>query len=448
VSTRTNNINKEKKMRKSFLTAAVAVAASAGLVLSATPALALDISAKGASFSYNMLNACAAAYPTDKVTYQSTGSGTGRTEFAAGRVDWAGTDGLYKSTEVPGGSSDVFKDNGVSVDKNSKFMTIPLLGGPIVFAYSLPGIGDGFNLDSPTISKILKGDIKSWADPSFVELNPKAKLPKATKTGYFKVAIAGTGEHRQVRNVTSGLVSSISYVSKAADIADGVTGKTYDYDYKDRFSIRVAYRESGSGTTTNLTRYLAQTSGSPWNADNKDLIKATNAAGTGTAATFAPVSTSFPTAQDLAEYVEDTSWSFGYFDLSDALTSSVGIAKLKNAAGAFVAPSSSAAAKLLAVQTIVTAPEDYRNGTVSMDFTKVVSGAYQASIITYGLAPRFESTAAVYKNTSTVPSKVAVRKFFEYVVGKCVPANASRLGYVALSGALKTSALNQIKKIG
>jgi len=436
-------------MRKSFLTAAVAVAASAGLVLSATPAMALSLSAKGASFSYNMLNACAAAYPTDTVSYLSTGSGTGRTEFAAGRVDWAGTDGLYKSTEVPGASGDTFKDaQGNAATKNAKFMTIPLLGGPIVFAYSLPGIGDGFNLDSATISKIFKGDIKSWADPSFVELNPKAKLPKATKTGYFKVAIAGTGEHRQVREVTSGLVSKISYVSKASDIADGVTGKTYDYDYKDRFSIRVAYRESGSGTTTNLTRYLSQTSGSAWNADNKDLIKATNGAGTGTSATFAPVSTSFPTAQDLAEYVEDTSWSFGYFDLSDALSSSVGIAKLKNAAGAFVAPSSSAAAKLLAVQTINTNTEDYRNGTVSMDFTKVVSGAYQASIVTYGLAPRFESTATVYKNTSTDAQKIAVRKFFEYVVGKCVPANASRLGYVALSGALKTSALNQIKKIG
>ena len=430
-------------MRKSFLTAAVAVAASAGLVLSATPAMAVDLAAKGASFSYNMLNACTASYPTDKVTYESTGSGTGRSEFAKGTVDWAGTDGLYKTTEVPGGASTLFTS-----DKNSKFMTIPLLGGPIVFAYSLPGIGDGFNLDSPTISKIFKGDIKSWADPTFVELNPKAKLPKATKTGYFKVAIAGSGEHRQVRNVTSGLVSSITYVSKAADIADGITGKTYDYDYKDRFSIRVAYRESGSGTTTNLTRYLSQTSGSPWQADNKDLIKATNATGTGTAATFAPVSTSFPTAQDLAEYVEDTAWSFGYFDLSDALSASVGIAKLKNAAGAFVAPSSSAAAKLLALQTVVTATEDYRNGTVSMDFTKVVSGAYQASIITYGLAPRFESAAAVYKNTSTDPNKIAVRKFFEYVVGKCVPANASRLGYVALSGALKTSALNQIKKIG
>jgi len=437
-------------MRKSFLTAAVAVAASAGLVLSATPALALDISAKGASFSYNMLNACAAAYPTDNVTYQSTGSGTGRTEFAAGRVDWAGTDGLYKAAETPGGASDLFKDaQGNAVTKNSKFMTIPLLGGPIVFAYNLPGIGDGFNLDSATVSKILKGDIRSWADPSLVELNPKAKLPKATKTGYFKVAIAGSGEHRQVRTLNANNeVTGITYVSKASDVLDGITGKTYDYDYKDRFSIRVAYRESGSGTTTNLTRYLSQTSGSPWHADNKDLIKATNSTGTGTSATFAPVSTSFPTAQDLAEYVEDTSWSFGYFDLSDALTSSVGIAKLKNAAGAFVAPSSSAAAKLLAAQTVSPTTEDYRAGTVSMDFTKVVSGAYQASIITYGLAPRFESTAAVYKNTSTDAKKIAVRKFFEYVVGKCVPANASRLGYVALSGALKTSALNQIKKIG
>ena len=422
-------------MRKSFLTAAVAVAASAGLVLSATPAMALSLSAKGASFSYNMLNACAAAYPTDTVSYVSTGSGTGRNEFRDANIDWAGTDGLY--TEA----------NDIALkalnNKNSKYMTIPLLGGPIVFAYSLPGIGDGFNLDSPTISAILRGDVRSWADPRLLALNPKAKLPKASKTGYFKVATPGTGSFRQVKTSTL-----ISYVSDATDAANSVTGKQYDYDYKDRYSIRVAYRESGSGTTTNLTRYLSQTSGDAWKADSSNLVTATNAAGTGTSATFAPVSTSFPTAQDLAEYVEDTSWSFGYFDLSDALSSSVGIAKLKNAAGAFVAPSSSAAAKLLAAQTVNTAEGDYRNGTVSMDFTKVVSGAYQASIVTYGLAPRFESTATVYKNTSTNDQKIAVRKFFEYVVGKCVPANASRLGYVALSGALKTSALNQIKKIG
>ena len=425
-------------MRKSFLTAAVAVAASAGLVLSATPALALDISAKGASFSYNMLNACAASYPTDKVSYISTGSGTGRNEFAAANIDWAGTDGLYTQA-----IADTLAASG---NKNSKFMTIPLLGGPIVFAYSLPGIGDGFNLDSSTISAILKGDIRSWADPRLLALNPKAKLPKLSKAGYFKVTF-GEGSFRRVGTTQT-------FYTEAQDVAAGrlkqSNGKdyVYDYDYKDRYSIRVAYRESGSGTTTNLTRYLAQTSGSDWKADSSNLVTATTLAGNGTSATFAPVSTSFPTSQDLAEYVEDTSWSFGYFDLSDAISASVGIAKLKNAAGAFVAPSSSAAAKLLAAQAVVTAPEDWRNGTVSMDFTKVVSGAYQASIVTYGLAPRFESSAAVYKNTSTNAQKIAVRKFFEYVVGKCVPANASRLGYVALSGALKTSALNQIKKIG
>lgn len=423
-------------MRKNFLTAAVAVAASAGLVLSATPAMAVDLAAKGASFSYNMLNACTAAYPTDNVTYQSTGSGTGRSEFIAANIDWAGTDGLLTAAQ-----SDALNAN--STNKNSKFMTIPIMGGPIVFAYSLPGIGDGFNIDSPTISAILKGDIRSWADPRLLALNPKAKLPKLSKTGYFKVATPGTGSFRQVKTSTL-----ISYVSDATDAANSVTGKQYDYDYKDRYSIRVAYRESGSGTTTNLTRFLAQTSGDAWKSDSSNLVTATNAAGTGSSTTFAPVSTSFPTSQDLAEYVEDTSWSFGYFDLSDAISASVGIAKLKNAAGAYVAPSSSAAAKLLAVQTLVTSPEDYRNGTVSMDFTKVVSGAYQASIITYGLAPRFESSASVYKNTSTDAKKIAVRKWFEYVVGKCVPANASRLGYVALSGALKTSALNQIKKIG
>jgi len=385
-----------------------------------------------------MLNACTAAYTADKVTYVSTGSGTGRNEFRgtvpSAILDWAGTDGLYDSATA--------KLLANASNKNSKFMTVPLLGGPIVFAYSLPAVGDGLQLDSQTVSAIFKGDILSWADPRIAALNPKAKLPKLAKTGYFKVAVPGTGSFRQVKTP-----ALISYVSAATDATNNVTGKQYDYDYKDRYSIRVAYRESGSGTTTNLTRYLNQTSGASWVKDSNNLVTAA-----GGSTTFAPVSTSFPTSQDLSEYIEDTTYSFGYFDLSDAIAANVGIAKLKNAAGAFVAPSSSAAAKFIAAQSVVTTTTgdqwdiDRTNGTLDIDFTKVVSGAYQLSIVSYGLAPRFEN--ANPKAVSTDANKIAVRKFFEYVVGKCVPANAARLGYVALSGAVKTSALNQIKKIG
>jgi hypothetical protein len=51
-------------------------------------------------------------------------------------------------------------------------------------------------------------------------------------------------------------------------------------------------------------------------------------------------------------------------------------------------------------------------------------------------------------NTATNAKASAVQDFFNYVVKTCIPAKAASLGYVALGGALKTSALNQIKQIG
>ena len=92
--------------------------------------------------------------------------------------------------------------------------------------------------------------------------------------------------------------------------------------------------------------------------------------------------TSFANSQLLASYIEDNSNAFGYFDLSDAITADVAIAKLRNAAGSFVAPTASAAGKFINAQSV------NADGTITIDFNKVVSGAYQLSIVTYGLAPK------------------------------------------------------------
>ncbi|NBR65557.1 MAG: hypothetical protein EBT65_06435, partial [Actinobacteria bacterium] len=198
--------------------------------------------------------------------------------------------------------------------------------------------------------------------------------------------------------------------------------------------IKVALRTSGSGTTANLTNYLSQTVGG-WTANSKDLKAAAGAS-------FAPLNTELATSQLLAAYVEDNANAFGYFDLSDAVTADVGIAALQNAAGAYVMPTASAAAKFIGAQTPSTDPSDKLNGTLVIDFTKNVPGAYQLSIVTYGVAPRKIGT------TATNGSAAAVQDFFNYVVKTCIPAKAASLGYVALNGALKTSALNQIKQIG
>jgi len=121
---------------------------------------------------------------------------------------------------------------------------------------------------------------------------------------------------------------------------------------------------------------------------------------------------------------------------------------LRNQAVAFVFPSASAGAKFINAQTVLSTGSDATNGTVNLDFTKVVSGAYQASLLVYGIAPRFVVPPATPKAVSTDAKKLAVRDFYTYIVGTCLPSRATSLGYIALGGAIKTAVLNKIKTIG
>ena len=184
-------------MRNKITTAVAALAVVAGLIVS-VPAQAAGVSlaGKGSSFANGMIQACAAAYTTNDVTYTSTGSGTGRSEFAAGNVQYGLTDTVY-SSGFP----------------SSKFVTIPLFGGPVAFAYSAVGVGDGLQLTPQIISGILKGTITRWDDASIKAINTRIKLPKK--------------------------------------------------------AIKVAYRASGSGTNSNLTTYLNQTVGG-WTNNSSD----------------------------------------------------------------------------------------------------------------------------------------------------------------------------------
>jgi len=333
-----------------------------GLLMSSNSALAAgySLSGKGSSFANGLLQSCSANYSADSVTYVSTGSGTGRTEFAIGNVDWAATDSPY-----------------ISGFPNKGYVTVPLFGGPVAFAYSAVGVGDGLNLTPQIISGILKGTITRWDDAAIKALNTRVKLPKKV--------------------------------------------------------IKVAYRASGSGTNSNLTNYLSQTVGG-WTKGSSDMVSASGG--------LASNAISFPNSQLLAGYIEDNANAFGYFDLSDAISADVAIAKLRNAAGAFVAPTASAAGRFINAQTPITGGTDATNGTLNIDFTKVVSGAYQLSIVTYGLAPKRTS------GTTSVGKGKAIQDWFKYVISTCSPAKASVLGYSPLGGTLRTNALNQIKLIG
>lgn len=338
-----------------LFTRILSIAISIGLVTSITPAYAGEsLAGKGSSFAYGALSVCSANYTTDSVSYTSTGSGTGRTEFAAKNIEWAASDAAYTSNYP-----------------NFDYVTFPLLGGPIAFAYSAVGVGDGLNLTPQIVSGILKGTITRWDDTAIKTLNPRIKLPKKI--------------------------------------------------------IKVAYRTSGSGTNTNLTNYLRQTVGG-WNLSS-DINSASGGVASG--------ATSFANSQLLASYIEDNSNAFGYFDLSDAITADVAIAKLRNAAGSFVAPTASAAGKFINAQSV------NADGTITIDFNKVVSGAYQLSIVTYGLAPKRPASQKV-----STGKGLAIQKWFTYVVNTCMPSKAAVLGYAPLGSSVKTKTLTIIKSIG
>ncbi len=357
-------------MFKKIVSIAASAAVVAGVLLAApAQAAGQSIKGSGSSFANNAMQACLGAYTTNTVTYTSTGSGTGKSNYVAGTYDFAATDSLFTSPAP-----------------SSTYVTVPLLGGPVAFAYTAAKVADGLNLTAQNISDIFTGRVTKWNDASIKANNLKIALPNK--------------------------------------------------------AIKVFYRSGSSGTNENISNYLAQ------NLPGQGWVKSStwSTAIAGAKLNSTVVGTGLATSTLVSETLEDTLNGFGYFDLSDAITADVSIAKLKNAAGAFIAPTASAAAKFINAQSIITGQTDATNGTLSIDFTKSISGAYQLSIVTYGVAPRYVPTPSA--KVSTNASKLAVGDFFKYVVSSCIPAKAASLGYVALGGALKTSALNQIKTIG
>ena len=140
------------------------------------------------------------------------------------------------------------------------------------------------------------------------------------------------------------------------------------------------------------------------------------------------------TSAALADKVASTANSIGYADLVDIKKKSLATAALRNGAGQFVQPTAQAAAKYLAAQAV----DVKGKGIVTIDFTKKVPGAYNLSILTYMIAPT---------DASDTTKALAVKDFANYIVKSCAPAKAADLGYVALTGALKSSALMLIGSI-
>ena len=330
----------------------VASALVASITLVAPAAYANEIiTGSGSSYMNSMQQACIAGYSvasTNKVTYASKGSGTGKTEFANGTTQFGGSDSLYSS------------------DQPANFTYVPLIGGPVAIVFNVKGVKN-VNLTPALISDIFTAKITKWNDAKIKKVNAAvaSKLPNET--------------------------------------------------------IQIVYRSGNSGTTNNLGNYMKQTVGGSWKAADAwaDASGSTTGTGAGTSAVV------ITTVSGLAN-------SIGYVDLADSLTAGLSYAAVQNAAGQYVKPSVAASSRFLAAQEISS------NGEVVFDYKKKVTGGYNLTLVAYGMAPTKSPFAT---------KAAAVKDYFTYFISTCAPAKAADVGYVAISGKLKTKALELVAKI-
>jgi len=337
----------------------------------AVAALALTTFFAGPAFAVTSLKGTGSSFAYKFITECSTK----QSEYNVTYISQGSGTGrtAFGASTVDFGASDAAS----SITTARTYRYIPVVGGPIAIMYNIPGIANTkLQLDASTLAKILSGKITKWNDAAIKKLQTaaiKAKLPNK--------------------------------------------------------SIRVVYRSASSGTSENLTDYLRQNVPSIWTKAKNGTIASGNPAGRMPAGAIGAA-----TSQALVTSVKNTNYTLGYADLSDSVDSNgkakVTVAKLKNANGEYIAPSSAAAGKFLQ-EFYGRANFNSATGAVTLDFTKVIAGAYQASLLTYAIADR----------NATSAKAEAVEGFVKYLLNTCGPDHGRALGYSPIGGQLKVKAL-------
>ena len=116
------------------------------------------------------------------VNYSGVGSGTGRTNLAAGTVNFAGSDSPIPSTETAN-----FKGKTV--------LYFPVVIGPITMAYNLPNLSKPLELNAKVIADIFQAKIKTWNNSEIAAINPGVTLPSTPITLAVRSDSSGTTQN-------------------------------------------------------------------------------------------------------------------------------------------------------------------------------------------------------------------------------------------------------------
>jgi phosphate transport system substrate-binding protein len=173
-------------------------------------------------------------------------------------------------------------------------------------------------------------------------------------------------------------------------------------------AIASVHRSDGSGTTDNFTKFLAGAAPADWSFDHASDWKAKAAGAQGSKGSDGVTAT-----------VKSTPGAIGYAELSYAENAKLSTAKVKNAAGEYVAVSTAGASKALSTATVASG-NDLK---LTFDYKTATAGAYPIYLVTYEIV--------CTKGLPAGPAAL-VKSFLTYTSSEAGQAAIAGIGYAPL----------------
>jgi len=152
------------------------------------------------------------------VNYDPVGSGSGREQFLAGAVQFAGSDAYLSDEELAAAKKQCGSDP----------IEVPVYVSPIAVPYNLEGV-DNLQLSPGTLAQVMAGKITNWDDAAIKAENPEADLPDTTITPVHRSDDSGTTENftdylSQVAPSDWTYEVSDTWPVKSGEAAEGTSG--------------------------------------------------------------------------------------------------------------------------------------------------------------------------------------------------------------------------------
>ncbi|MEU3494656.1 phosphate ABC transporter substrate-binding protein PstS [Kitasatospora cineracea] len=253
-------------------------------------------------------------------------------------------------------------DASKAVCTGGQAVDLPMVAGLVSIVFNVDGV-DKLVVDGPTLAKIFDSQITKWNDPAITALNPGVTLPDAP--------------------------------------------------------IQAIHRSEDSGTTANLTGYLAKAGGGNW---KYPAAKAWAGQGGQSANGSAGV----------AALVKQTKNSISYVELSYAQTNKLNSAAINTGASKPVEATAANAAATLASAKVVGTGADL---ALDIDYATKAEGNYPITLVTYEI---------VCDKGNKADSLPVLKSFLNYTVSDAGQQAIGAVGYVPLPAELATKVKTQI----